>query len=151
MLKKFSVSVTLLATLGNLAWASDARANFNGKLTVEIDGLKNKEGQVCINLFSSSQGFPGDAKKSLNKQCLPINQTPLIVTFDNLKAGSYAVAAIHDRNRDKTLNSNNLGIPTEGFAFSRNPEIRTSAPKFGDAAIILAGPNTAIQIQMKYF
>lgn len=150
MLKKLTVNVFLLAALSNLALTSDARANFNGKLTVEIDGLKNKQGQVCITIFASSQGFPSDRNKSLNNQCLPISETPLIVTFDNLKAGSYAVAAIHDSNSDRTFNRNNLGIPTEGFAFSRNPEIRTSAPKFGDTAIILAGPNTTIQIQMKY-
>jgi len=35
------------------------------------------------------------------------------------------------------------------LGFSRNPEVRASAPKFGDAAFILAGRNTTIQVQMK--
>ncbi|MEJ1932594.1 DUF2141 domain-containing protein [Nostoc sp. NIES-3756] len=149
MMKKWTFSLMLMATLGNLAWSLSARANFNGKLIVEIDGLQNKQGQVCASIFSSSQGFPSDRKRVLQRQCTQISETPLKLTFDNLKAGSYAVAAIQDLNSDGTLNRNSLGMPVEPYGFSRNPEVRTSAPKFGDAAFILAGPNTIIQIQMR--
>ncbi|HIK04051.1 MAG TPA: DUF2141 domain-containing protein [Trichormus sp. M33_DOE_039] len=150
MLKKMTVSVMLLAVLGNLAWSSNAKANFNGKLTVEIDGLKNQNGQICVSIFASSQGFPSDRKRVLKSQCSPIGETPLKVSFDSLKAGSYAVAVVHDQNSDRTLNRNNLGIPIEGFGFSRNPEVRTKAPNFSEAAFVLAGPDTSIQIQLKY-
>ncbi|WP_442936973.1 DUF2141 domain-containing protein [Nostoc sp.] len=139
----------LLAVLGNLVWPFSAKANFNGELTVEIDGLKNKKGQVCISLFATSEGFPSD--RGLQKQCSKITATPLDITFENLKAGNYAVAVFHDQNDDGTFNSNAFGIPEEGFGFSRNPEIRTSAPKFSEAAFLVAGPNTNIQIQLKYF
>ncbi len=68
-----------------------------------------------------------------------------------MKAGNYAVAVFHDQNNDRILNNNVFGIPKEGFGFSRNPEIRTGAPKFSEAAFLVAGPNTNIQIQLKYF
>ncbi|MCW5314885.1 DUF2141 domain-containing protein [Nostoc sp. KVJ3] len=151
MLKGLRVNILLLAVLGNLAWSFSARANFNGKLSVEIDGLKNKEGQVCASVFASSEGFPSDRDRVLQKQCIKITATPLTITFENLKAGSYAVAVFHDQNNDRILNSNAFGIPKEGFGFSRNPEIRTGAPKFSEAAFLVAGPNTNIQIQLKYF
>ncbi|MBD2343300.1 DUF2141 domain-containing protein [Anabaena subtropica] len=149
MSQKWTVSIILLAALGNLAWSLSARANFNGKLTVEIDGLNNNEGQVCVSIFASSQGFPNDRQRVLKRQCTQISEIPLKMTFDDLKAGSYAVAVIQDLNGDGTLNRNSLGMPVEPFGFSRNPDVRTSAPKFGDAAFVLAGPNTIIQIQMK--
>ncbi|MBN3870966.1 MULTISPECIES: DUF2141 domain-containing protein [unclassified Nostoc] len=151
MVKGLRVSILLLAVLGNLAWSCSAKANFNGKLTVEIDGLKNKQGQVCASIFASSEGFPSDRDRALQKQCSKITETPLNITFENLKAGSYAVAVFHDQNNDGTLNSNIFGIPKEGFGFSSNPEIRTSAPKFSEAAFLVAGPNTNIQIQLKNF
>ncbi|MBD2365008.1 DUF2141 domain-containing protein [Anabaena minutissima FACHB-250] len=151
MLKKMTVSMMLLTVVGNLLWTSSVKANFNGKLTVEIDGLKNQKGLVCVSVFASSQGFPNDRQRVVSNQCSKISETPLTITFDNLQAGSYAVAAIHDQNSDRTLNRNLIGMPTEGFGFSRNPEIRTSPPKFGDAAFFLAGPNTSIQIRLKYF
>ncbi|MBN3889943.1 MAG: DUF2141 domain-containing protein [Nostoc sp. JL31] len=151
MLKGLRVSMLLLAVMGNLAWSFSAKANFNGKLTVEIDGLKNKKGQVCASIFASSEGFPSDGDRVLQKQCTKITENPLPITFNNLKAGSYAVAVFHDQNNDSTLNSNIFGIPSEGFGFSSNPEIRTRAPRFSEAAFLVAGPDTNIQIQLKYF
>ncbi|MBC1236021.1 MULTISPECIES: DUF2141 domain-containing protein [Nostoc] len=150
MVRGLRVSVLLLAVLGNLAWSFSAKAGYNGKLTVEIDGLKNKEGEVCASIYNSSQGFPNQRDRVLQKQCVAITDTPLLMTFENLKAGNYAVAVIHDRNSDRTLNRNSLGIPIEGFGFSRNPEIKTSAPKFSEAVFLVAGPNTNIQVQLKY-
>lgn len=151
MVRGLRVSMLLLAVLGNLAWSFSAKANFNGKLTVKIDGLKNREGQICASIFASSKGFPSDRDRGLQKQCTKITDTPLPITFENLKAGSYAVAVFHDQNNDSTLNSNVLGIPSEGFGFSSNPVIRTRAPKFSEAAFLVAGPDTNIQIQLKYF
>lgn len=151
MVRGLRVSMLLLAVLGNLAWSFTAKASYNGKLTVEINGFKNKEGQVCASIFGSSQGFPNQRDRILQKQCIQITDTPLLITFENLKAGNYAVAVLHDGNSDGTLNRNSFGMPIEGFGFSRNPEIKTSAPKFGEAAFLLAGPNTNIQIQLKYF
>jgi uncharacterized protein (DUF2141 family) len=150
MVRGLRVSVLLLAVLGNLAWSFSAKAGYNGKLTVEIDGLKNKEGEVCASIYNSSQGFPNQRDRVLQKQCVAITDTPLLMTFENLKAGNYAVAVIHDQNSDRTLNRNSLGIPIEGFGFSRNPEIKTSAPKFSEAVFLVAGPNTNIQVQLKY-
>lgn len=151
MIKKLKVSLLLLSVLGNVAWLSSAKAAFNGSLTVEVDGLKNKVGQTCISLFASSQGFPSDRNRVLQKQCTKIGDMPVIFTFEKLKAGSYAIAVIHDENGDRTLNRNSFGMPTEGFGFSRNPEVRTSAPKFSDAAFLLAGSTTSIKIELKYF
>ncbi|WP_414568100.1 DUF2141 domain-containing protein [Nostoc sp. CCY 9925] len=151
MVRGLRVSMLLLAVLGNLAWSFTAKAEYNGKLTVEIDGLKNKEGQVCASIFASSQGFPNQRDRVLQSQCIKINDTPLLLTFENLKAGNYAVAIMHDQNNDRTLNSNILGIPIEGFGFSSNPEVKTRAPKFGEAAFLVAGPNTKIQVKLKYF
>ncbi|WP_138504362.1 DUF2141 domain-containing protein [Nostoc sp. PA-18-2419] len=151
MVRGLRVSMLLLAVLGNLIWSFTAKADYKGKLTVEIDGLKNKQGQVCASIFANSQGFPNQGDRVLQGQCIKITDTPLLITFENLKAGNYAVAVIHDQNSDRTLNRNILGIPIEGFGFSRNPVITTSAPKFSQAAFLVAGPNTNIQVQLKYF
>ncbi len=130
MARGLRVSILLLVVLGNLAWSFSAKANFNGKLTVEIDGLKNKKGQICASIFTTSEGFPSDRDRGLQKQCTKITGTPLPIAFENLKAGSYAVAVFHDQNNDGTLNTNIFGIPSEGFGFSSNPEIsRKEAPK----------------------
>ena len=144
----------LLSVFGILINLSSSRADANnslfGNLTVEIDGFRNRAGQACVSLFASSQGFPNNRKNVVQRQCKKIASIPLIVNFTNLKAGNYAVAIVHDTNGDGTLNRNDIGMPIEGYGFSRNPEIRTAAPKFNDAAVLIAGPNTSVQVQLKY-
>jgi uncharacterized protein (DUF2141 family) len=150
MIKQLRVGIFFLAVVGNLVFLPNARAIANSNLTVEVDGLKSQKGQVCFTLFASNQGFPDNGKRALKGQCVKIKETPQTLTFENLKAGSYAIAVIHDANGDNTLNRNVLGIPTEGFGFSNNPVIRTGPPSFGDSAVFIAGPNTNIQIQLQY-
>ncbi|MBW4449471.1 MAG: DUF2141 domain-containing protein [Spirirestis rafaelensis WJT71-NPBG6] len=144
-------SLLLLTAVINLTALQEAKAVSNSSLTVTIDGLKNQRGQVCLSLFSGGRGFPGSSDRAVAARCVKLENAPLTVKFDNLKAGNYAIAAFHDANGDGTLNRNPLGIPTEQFGFSQNPKILTGAPKFGDSAFLVAGPETNIQIKLLNF
>ncbi len=150
-MQRLRVAIFLMTVLGNLFLFSHAKASVNGNLRITVDGLKEQKGQVCFSLFGSGRGFPKDGKRALQGRCVKVDKkSPVMVNFDNLKAGSYAVAVIHDANSDGNLNSNIFGIPTEGFGFSRNPMIRTGPPKFGDSVVLVAGPSTDIQIKLQY-
>lgn len=150
--KGFSFSLLLLSFLGNVFISSNTKATItHSSLTVSIDGLKNQKGQICFSLFASSRGFPNSGERALQANCVKVANAPIQITFNNLQAGSYAVAVIHDVNSDRTLNRNFLGIPTEGFGFSQNPIIQTGPPKFIDSVIIVSGQNTNIEIKLQYF
>lgn len=147
----FSARVLTLAVVGNLVLSSQAKAISNSSLTVAVSGMRNQKGQVCLSLFSEDQGFPSSNERALDYRCVKAEKTPLAVKFSNLSPGSYAVAVFHDENEDGILNRGFLGIPKEGFGFSRNPKILTGPPSFKDAAILVTEPNTEIQIQLEYF
>ncbi len=53
--------------------------------------------------------------------------------FSDIKPGTYAIAVIHDENRNGELDSNFFGIPTEGYGFSSGAEVTKSSPSFSDA------------------
>ena len=55
--------------------------------------------------------------------------------FTGLPAGSYAVAVYHDENGNEELDTNLLGIPREGFAFSGDARGFAGPPSFDDAAV----------------
>lgn len=140
----------LLSVVGSLALSSSARASFEGNLTVEIGGLYSTQGKVCLSLFSSSRGFPGDGERALKKQCAKVTEIPMQIQFEKLPAGTYAVVVYHDQNDNNNFDRNDLGMPLEGFGFSQNPEVKTSAPKFGESAFFIAGSQTKIQIELQY-
>jgi uncharacterized protein (DUF2141 family) len=151
MNRKWQLVCLSLAFLSNFAFLPIARGVVSSNVTVTIEGLKNLNGQICLSLFDSSQGFPSNSDRAIRGQCLKVNNNRIEATFSNLNAGTYAVAVIHDANSDSSLNTNALGIPTEGFGFSRNPQILTGPPKFSDSAVFVVGQNTKIQIKLKYF
>lgn len=119
-------------------------------LNIEITGIKNKQGQICLSLFNQHNGFPNNENSAVETSCIQVTDIQQTVTFRNLAVGNYAVAVFHDENNDGILNCNWLGIPTEGFGFSQNPPILKGIPKFKDSAIIVSDSDISIEIHLKY-
>ena len=142
--------ILLLPILGNFLFLASAKADLTSSLTIEVEGLKNKDGQICASLFDekTSQGFP--SKQALQSQCFKITETPQKLTFKDLKPGTYAVALFHDANNNGDLDTNSFRAPTEGFGFSRNPLVLTGPPKFDDSAVEVSKTNTDIKIKLQY-
>ncbi|MEB3219093.1 MAG: DUF2141 domain-containing protein [Nostocales cyanobacterium 94392] len=148
---KFRVGILLLTVIGNLAFLPSAEGTANSNLGVTVKGLKNQKGQVCFSIFSSSRGFPNNDKNALKAKCVKLENSSVQLNIPSLKPGTYAIAMFHDSNGDGKLNTNSLGIPKEGFGFSRNPRIVTGPPKFGDSAVFVVGSSTNIEISLNYF
>ncbi len=119
-------------------------------LTVELMGLRNNLGVINIGIFSSPDGFPNDATRTVRSGCFPIPTLPLLLTFDDLPLGQYAATVHHDENMDGELNTNILGIPTEGIGFSGNPKIWRGVPAFERSRFDFSLANPLVSIRMKY-
>lgn len=144
------MTLLMLVTMSNLIASRVPGAMLKNSLTVTIDGLRDSNGQVCLSLFRSGKGFPSSDDSALQARCVTLAEATSEITFDRLHPGTYAVAVFHDANGDGIFNTNALGIPKEGFGFSRNPTILAKPPKFSDAAVVIVGSNNNLQIQLKY-
>jgi uncharacterized protein (DUF2141 family) len=129
---------------------SSAEAGYTSNLVVKFNSLKNTNGRVCLTVFSGPKGFPAGGTGSNLKSSRCIAASSGFVTFTNLPLGNYAVAAIHDSNSDGKLNTNPLGLPSEGFGFSNNPPLRFGPASFADSQVFVSGTKTVVQIQMRY-
>ena len=145
---RFKTCAALLTALSLFFPAAHAAPT--SQLTVSIDGLRNRQGQVCLNLFADDDGFPTEGERAIQQQCVALTGQPIRVNFSGLSPGTYAVAVLHDSNGDGQANQNFLGIPIEGFGFSGNPTIRLGPPSFNETAVSVSGPATAIEIEMRY-
>jgi uncharacterized protein (DUF2141 family) len=122
-------------------------------LTVTIDNLRSNEGQVILCVFSAESSdraaFPDCAKgRPVRQSKEVIGGGKVVVTYKGLKDGVYAVAAIHDENGNGELDTNFLGIPTEGIGISTNPRL-LGKPHFDQAQFEVKG-KTAITVTAKY-
>jgi len=61
------------------------------------------------------------------------DQEKILFVFPKLDAGTYAFKVIHDENNNKTLDTNLLGIPTEGLAVSHRSRISPNMVNFEKA------------------
>lgn len=100
-------------------------------LTVEINGIRNVKGNVCMSMFNSPDGYPDSASKAVLAKCFTVVSSSFEVRIEGVTDGRYAIALWHDENRDEKLNYNFLGIPKEGLAFSENGKPRITPPPPG--------------------
>jgi uncharacterized protein (DUF2141 family) len=149
--KHFVALCGFIAVSSSLLLSSpSAQAGYSSNLVVKFNSLKNTKGRVCLTVFSGPKGFPAGGSGSSLKSSRCIDAKSGSVTFTNLPLGNYAIAAIHDSNSDGKLNTNPLGVPSEGFGFSNNPPIRFGPASFADSQVFVSGTKTVVQIQMHY-
>ncbi len=148
---KFSLGTFILATLATSSLAQTVYAESRNTLTVIVDGISHKKGEICLRVYDSEVGFPMNNTSEVKSGCTKIVGTSIKKQFSGLKPGTYAVAVVDDQNGDRKLNRDFFGIPKEGFGLSRNPKvsITTGTPKFRDASFAL-NQNKTITITMKY-
>jgi uncharacterized protein (DUF2141 family) len=116
-------------------------------VSVEIDGLRDARGVVHLCLTREPKGFPDCKAPGAIHATIRASLAPLHYEFRLVPVGIYAVSAIHDANNDGKLNTA-FGIPTEGFAFSRNPAMKMRAPRFDEAAF--SSTSALAPLKMKY-
>ncbi|HTU45144.1 MAG TPA: DUF2141 domain-containing protein [Bryobacteraceae bacterium] len=143
----FRAAVILAAIVGPAA-AAPAAANCT--LVIHLTGFRNQKGVAGGTLFTSPDGWPEDNAKAYRHGPFPITGDHATLTFDHLPPGRYAVAVLHDENRNGKLDRNFLHVPKEGFGFANNPHVGLSAPKWDDAAVNVTCPVTEINIRLIY-
>jgi uncharacterized protein (DUF2141 family) len=148
------VAVALTAALLVPACAAPAvlpaRPEGAGSLMVRVTGFARLQGQLLVNVFVTSDGFPGDHDRALRTLQLPIDGDVLTASFADVPAGPVAVSAFHDEDMDFALDSNLLGIPTERWGVSGGARGLLGPPEFTDCRLQLApGQRLGVEIVVR--
>ena len=116
-----------LLTMPSIAalWALAAVANA-GELTVTITDIREAKGFLMVALVNSDAAWKNE-DKPVAAQRVAAAQGEVKLKFKDLALGSYAVQVMHDENENNQLDTNFLGIPTEGYGFSNNPNVMRKA------------------------
>lgn len=127
-----------------------AGATDTGTLEVSLEGLRNQRGIVRVCLTADPAYFPrcqGDPRaQRIN---VPVGQARGL-RFEAAPPGIYAISAMHDENGNGRLDTL-LGIPREGFGFSRNPRVTFGAPRFEAVRFQVNAGHNSQRIRFQYF
>lgn len=117
-------------------------------LEVDVDGLRNSRGVIQACLMQDRSKFPNcGADPAAIRQTVSASAARVI--FVRVTPGNYAVTLFHDENANRRLDTV-LGIPREGFGFSRNPVVRFGAPRYDTVNIEIAPGFTRIRVRLQY-
>lgn len=117
-----------------------------GDVIVTADQARKIEGGVIFRLYDEA----GYLKQPIEEIYSKLNADgSAVVTFKGVKPGSYAVVAIHDKNGNRKMDTNFLGIPKEKGGFSNNAPASFGPAKFSKAAFTVnATGNVKLTIHM---
>ena len=118
------------------------------EIEIGIEKLRNRKGDLHLCLTRRPAHFP-DCRSDPGAVTRSIPATAGSIRIGGLAPGGYALAIFHDENRNRKLDMI-LGIPREGFGFSRNPVVRFGAPKFRQVRIDLGPGFTREAVRMQY-
>ncbi|TWT03984.1 DUF2141 domain-containing protein [Reyranella sp. CPCC 100927] len=138
--RRVAVGVVLGVLAGGPACAAD--------LDLSVTDLRDANGRVMIAVFNAATTFLKDDQQ-VAAAILPANGAAVRVVFD-LPPGRYAVSVFHDANRNGKLDSNLVGMPTEGYGFSRGARGTMGPPAFDAAAFDLPAGGTRQPIKLGY-
>lgn len=122
----------------------------SGILELEITGFRNNRGQALIYLYPNATGFPQTEAPEVRKFAREIVEQRVDLPIDNVPYHTYALAVLHDENRNGKMDKNLLGFPLEGFGFSLNPTPLFGPPSFSETRFLMFSPRQHQDISLQY-
>ena len=118
------------------------------ELEVDLAGLRSGRGLVHACLTQNPHHFP-DCEKDPARIQLTVPAGARQLRFSGIAPGRYALSVFHDENSNRKLDTF-MGIPREGFGFSRSPVVRFGPPRFDKVALDLVARLTRTTVRMQY-
>ena len=144
-IKQIMVAIAPIALLSAAFVPVSAQAPGKSALTVKVTSIRNADGNIRIIVRSSPDTI-------VTAQVAEIDaKTMTAQAIFNLPPGTYNVAAIHDENKNGTLDFDSNGMPIEGYGHSNNPEKRMGAPSFDETKFALTESAVSIEINLIYW
>jgi len=120
------------------------------KVVAQMSDFKSDKGQVLMALFKSADDFPTKMERATLRGKATIKGKKATYVFKDVPPGVWAVAAVHDENKNGKMDTNFLGIPKEGWGTSRNARSRIGPPSFDDAKFTVKQGDRSFKIKMTY-
>ncbi|MEX0828143.1 MAG: DUF2141 domain-containing protein [Haliea sp.] len=105
-----------------------------GQILVHLKNFESDNGNVFITLFRGEAQWLTDEFVQREMRVLAESLTDGAVTFSfQVPVGEYAFTVFHDRNDNKKMDTNFIGIPKEPGVLSNQAKARFGPPKYEDA------------------
>ena len=127
-----------------------AAASQTPRILVTVTGARRVAGNITFTLYGDNPAAFLAHRGSIALDRVMLTGTAATTCFAVSRPGVYAVAVYHDENNNHHFDRSLIGLPVEGYGFSRNATIFMAPPPFS-AVRFDAGPgDTRIAIALRY-
>ena len=114
------------------------------RIDLHVRGVRSRSGLIRGGLYDGPRKW-AEEPGSMAHCASPARTGDTICSFTiPARPGLYAAAFYHDENANDNFDTGFLGIPKEGWGFSRNPSVVLSKPSFASAAFRLPAPRIPV-------
>lgn len=140
---RWVVALALLAA-STVADAAEVR--------ITVNGVKSGEGQLLVDIYGTEAKYKANVGNAGGdyRTNVPAGGGSVTAVIANVPAGKYGATVVHDENASGKLETNFLGMPSEGVGASNDATGSFGPPSFGDMEFNVADPVTAITINLSY-
>lgn len=116
---------------------------------VVMRALRSDRGVASAGLYASASSWT-HAGQEVATCHAPVVDRVSRCRLEDVPPGRYAIGVMHDEDGDGHFDTGFLGIPTEGYGFSRDARGTLGPPSFESAAFDYAGGVLEVPITMRY-
>ena len=132
-----------------LALALGAPAAHAAPLTVVVDNICSDKGEIDLTVYVAADWL--STHTDGRDRHLPARVGSVTFHFD-LPPGTYAAASFHDANGNGNFDTNLVGWPLEGFAFSNDARVSFfRPPRFAAASFTLPPEGATETLHLDYW
>lgn len=115
-----------------------------------VRGLRSNRGHIRGAIYPSAETFTHEGQGT--STCISsVRGRVSRCVFEDVPPGRYAVGVMHDEDDDEHFDQGFMGIPQEGYGFSRNAHGTMGPPSFEDAAFTFRGGSMlTIELTIRY-
>ena len=128
----------------------ETAAATSSAIQVTVENVIDSNGLITAVLYSDDRDTFLKKGARLDRIRVEAREGETVLCLQAPSVGRYSIALYHDRNGNKKLDRNFLGIPTEGFGFSQNPGFRLGKPDVEETLFSTDGGLTTLNISILY-
>lgn len=121
-----------------------------GGLELKITDFHNNQGEALISIYPGPLGFPDADAPEIIRILQPIRDKQVHFTLEKLPYHNYAIAVLHDENLNGHMDKPLVGLPLEGFGFSRNPTPLFGPPDYQESRFLFVTQQQIQTIEIQY-
>lgn len=119
-------------------------------LLVRIHNVRSAEGKVTVILYGGNPAEFLAKGKRLDRVRVSAQRGVVTACLQLRAPGTFALAVYHDEDGDGRMTRNFVGLPAEGYGFSRDAAAALGPPSFAEVAFEAKAGSNVLDVTMRY-